>query len=84
MYHKRRVEIVSFHAVDDFDTSSRVTHLVNLGWVIVTAGGYGEGEGFIVLQREFSDEEIEEEIEYDRKQEQYDGPDTIDEALGIR
>jgi hypothetical protein len=84
VYHKKRAEIVSFSAVDDLDASSRVTDLINLGWVIVTAGGYGEGEGFIVLQREFSDEEIKEEIEYDREQEQYDGPDTIDEALGLR
>jgi hypothetical protein len=84
MYHKKRVKIVSFYYVDDLEASSRITEMINWGWVIVAAGGYGEDRGFIVLQREFSDEEIKEEIEYDREQEQYDGPDTTDEALGIR
>lgn len=49
----KEIKIININAGEDVraDAVAEITRLVNDGWVIVTAGGFGIAAGFIVLQK---------------------------------
>ncbi len=86
LYPKKRVEIIRVCCGQEIEASENLTQMVNQGWEIVAGGGYsggvntgmiGDFKGFVVLQKEFSDEELRLEKELDLATP--DGPDTFDE-----